>query len=291
MSSMSQAFGPTGGRRLCCWFNIWQHRFFSMTGAAATFHIIYDLTDAAWTDTSRFTHMLQTSAERLWSMRGRGLQKDLHCGRLWTPQPCLDQPVLLHLQAMSSPAGAVVLWRATKTHMRLLLPLDPPLFLIRFLNFSAFNCTSNLIKKNVTHTWNTHLNGGLSLLLPTHFVLFLFQACLSCKRNIYSSRSRSSVLGQWRRKYCRHWAGHQRLAHFQLFADCVLQKHVVVQHQHCCLIARTWKLKRLTHRSGFSKNRKHLHAAGTRTFIMALQKCCCDSERYLQPVINPRLCT
>lgn len=222
---------------------------------------------------------------------GEGLQKDLLCGRLWTPQPCLDQPVLLHLQAMSCPARAVVLWRATKKHMRLLLPLDPPLFLILFLNFFAFNCTSNLIKKNVTHTWYTHLNGGLSLLLPTHFVLLLFQACLSCKRNICSSRSHSSVLGQWRRKYCWHWAGHQRLAHFQLFADCVLQKHIVVQHQHCCLIARTWKLKRLTHRSGFSKNRKHLQAAGTRTFIMALQKSCCDSERYLQPVINPRLCT
>lgn len=72
------------------------------------------------------------------------------------PQPCLDQSMLLHLQAMSCPAGAVVPWRATKKHTRLPLPLDPPLFhffLILFLNISALNYTSSLIKRKLTNTW------------------------------------------------------------------------------------------------------------------------------------------
>lgn len=105
-----------------------------------------------------FPHILQTSAELLISRGGvgGGLQNYLLCELLQPPQPCLDQSMLLHLQAMSCPAGAAVPWRATKKHMRLPLPLDPPLthfFLTLFLNISALNYTSSLIKRKLTNTW------------------------------------------------------------------------------------------------------------------------------------------
>lgn len=55
-----------------------QHKFFSVTGSAAASRIIRDITDAAQTDTSRFSTRTADVSRAAVIQRG-GLQNDLLC--------------------------------------------------------------------------------------------------------------------------------------------------------------------------------------------------------------------
>lgn len=154
--------------------------------------------------------------------------------------------MLLHLQAMSCPAGAVVLWRAPKKHMRLPLPLDPPLFYF-FSYFSALNYTPNLMKRKPTNTryflffcrWTftprSFFAGIVSGIFPLPDVapsLRFFGTVEVEKLLILNSRTNQLSLcqSQWARRDRGSWA-----PKIVASSDCI--------YQHCCLPNMALKLK------------------------------------------------